>query len=330
MRCYCYACNQEVEAQLAKRKVTRNIDGIKLTYDEQVLLCPVCGNEIYDAALSDRNIQTANELYRRSVGLITVAEIGHLFSKYNIGEKPLAQLLGWGEVTLVRYCKGAMPSKPYSDLLQSLDNPYVMLRLLKTNGSVLTSTARKKLASSIAREIGFIANKVFQVANFFLHKVNEEAGDFMTPLKLQKMVCLAQGWSLGFLGRPLFNQEIQAWQHGPVVYDLYEAYKAFKFNPIPALNSFDSSCFKDEEIAVLEMINDIFGVYNATFLENLTHKERPWQIVRKGLKDTESSQMIIAQDELRKYYQDVMKKYDIVTVKDTSKIESYLRDVCKP
>lgn len=324
MKRYCFACGKDVEAQPVQRQVTRKIDGVEIAYEEKVLLCPDCGNEIYDAGFSDANVQTANTLYRQEIGLITVAEIKELCAKYKIGEKPLAQLLGWGEVTLVRYCKGAMPSKQYSDVLKSLDNPFMMLKLFKANGECLTGAARKKLLASIEREINLKANKLFLVANFFLSKIDEASGDFMTPLKLQKMVCLAQGWALGLLNKPLFEQEIEAWSHGPVVYDLYEFYRDFKFNPIPALNDFDTSVFTTDELAVLTMVNDVFGVYNATFLENLTHKEKPWQTARGELNVAAPGHTRITKEKLRAYYQRVMQKFEINTAGEAKKIEKYI------
>jgi putative zinc finger/helix-turn-helix YgiT family protein len=324
MKRYCFACGKDVEAQPVQRRVTRKIDGVEIAYEEKVLLCPVCGNEIYDAGFSDANVQTANTLYRQEMGLVTVAEIKALCAKFKIGEKPLAQLLGWGEVTLVRYCKGAMPSKQYSDVLKSLENPFMMLKLFKANGDRLTGAARKKLGASIEREISVRTNKLLAVANYILSKVDEASGDFMTPLKLQKMVCLAQGWALGLLNRPLFEQEIEAWPHGPVVYDLYEFYKDFKFNPIPALSDCDTSVFTMEELAVLTMVNDVFGVYNATFLENLTHKEKPWQAARGELKVAAPCHTRIAKDKLLVYYQRVMQKFGITTAGEAKKIEKYV------
>lgn len=56
---------------------------------------------------------------------------------------------------------------------------------------------------------------VFDVANFFI-EVSPAFDDNMTQMKLYKMLYYAQGWSLVKLGRPLFDDEIQAWDYGPV------------------------------------------------------------------------------------------------------------------
>ncbi len=51
--------------------------------------------------------------------------------------------------------------------------------------------------------------------------VDREAGDVITQLKLQKLMYIAQGIHLALYDAPLFKEEIEAWQHGPVVRELY-------------------------------------------------------------------------------------------------------------
>ncbi len=47
----------------------------------------------------------------------------------------------------------------------------------------------------------------------------------VSNLKLQKLLYYAQGHRLGATGEPLFSDPIQAWAHGPVVAEVYHAYK---------------------------------------------------------------------------------------------------------
>lgn len=57
----------------------------------------------------------------------------------------------------------------------------------------------------------------------------------MTPMKLQKLLYYAQGYSLGMNGDPLFSEEIQAWQHGSVVPVVYKIYSKYGSNVITEL-----------------------------------------------------------------------------------------------
>ena len=71
--------------------------------------------------------------------------------------------------------------------------------------------------------------KVQDVAKFFIGYATEQAkngqGEPMTNLRLQQLLYLAQGWHLARYGKPLFEEEIKAWPCGPVVPEVYEAYK---------------------------------------------------------------------------------------------------------
>ena len=55
----------------------------------------------------------------------------------------------------------------------------------------------------------------------------------LTPLKLQKLLYLAQGWSYVWDNRPLFQNEFEAWQYGPVNAEVYEYYKRYGRAEIP-------------------------------------------------------------------------------------------------
>lgn len=72
------------------------------------------------------------------------------------------------------------------------------------------------------------------IANYFLELAARDHL-FIDPLKLQKLVYLAHGWSLLFLHRPLIRDRIEAWRYGPVVPDLYEEFKKFGGSAITEL-----------------------------------------------------------------------------------------------
>ncbi|MGS0941071.1 Panacea domain-containing protein [Pseudomonas luteola] len=117
----------------------------------------------------------------------------------------------------------------------------------------------------------------FDVAKYFLTKSNEEIGDVISNLKLQKLVYYAQGFSLALLREPLFDEPIEAWQHGPVVPQLYRAYRDHGASGIPCPQDFDQSSLTPEQTRLLDEIYDVYGQYSAWKLRQLTHAESPWQ-----------------------------------------------------
>lgn len=74
------------------------------------------------------------------------------------------------------------------------------------------------------------------VANWFLERCWREQG--VPPcdqMKLYKLVFYANAWFLGNGCGELFQEDIKAWPHGPVVPDLYGQFKGFGRNPITEL-----------------------------------------------------------------------------------------------
>ncbi|MGB8194071.1 MAG: type II toxin-antitoxin system antitoxin SocA domain-containing protein [Chitinophagaceae bacterium] len=50
---------------------------------------------------------------------------------------------------------------------------------------------------------------------------------FVTQMKLQKMVYFAHGYHLAKYDEPLIQEEFEAWKFGPVVYSLYNQFASF-------------------------------------------------------------------------------------------------------
>jgi uncharacterized phage-associated protein len=116
----------------------------------------------------------------------------------------------------------------------------------------------------------------FDVANFFLSKADEEAGDLISNLKLQKLVYYAQGFHLAMFGQPLFPEKIEAWVHGPVIPELYQKYKDCGSNPLPPPNNFDIDIFSSEILELLNDVQEVYGQFSAWKLRSMTHEEMPW------------------------------------------------------
>jgi len=113
------------------------------------------------------------------------------------------------------------------------------------------------------------------VADYFLSMSDEEAGDLLSNLKLQKLAYYAQGFHLALFDKPLFPESIQAWTHGPVVPDLYHRFKEYGSGAIP-VQTFDPSSMDDCVRSLLDEVYSVYGQYSAWKLRNLTHDEPTW------------------------------------------------------
>ncbi len=70
-----------------------------------------------------------------------------------------------------------------------------------------------------------------EAARYFLALQDDE--DSISNLKLQKLLYYAQGFSLALTGKPLFNDQIKAWIHGPVVPSVWADYRECGAGPVP-------------------------------------------------------------------------------------------------
>lgn len=113
------------------------------------------------------------------------------------------------------------------------------------------------------------------VAKYFVSVVDEEAGDSISNLKLQKLLYYAQGAYLALYDEPLFPEPIEAWMHGPVVPEVYRHYRKFGAGPIP-VDRINLQEYPARVREVLDEVNTVYGQFTASKLRAMTHLEPPW------------------------------------------------------
>ncbi len=116
------------------------------------------------------------------------------------------------------------------------------------------------------------------VANAFL-RIASEHGKKLTNMQVQKLVFMAQGYSLALLDRCIFEKNIHAWQWGPVVPSLYKALQPYGSGQVTQeLKAADSVLRDSEESGVLKGVWDAYGHYSGSQLSEITHRPgSPWK-----------------------------------------------------
>lgn len=115
-----------------------------------------------------------------------------------------------------------------------------------------------------------------QIAEYFLAQ-SESLEDGLSNLKVQKLCYYAQGFYLAAYDSPLFREKVMAWQHGPVVVELYHDYKIYGANNIPFDSGrFDLSVYDEDMRGLLDQIYEVYGQFSAWKLRNMAHEESPW------------------------------------------------------
>lgn len=120
------------------------------------------------------------------------------------------------------------------------------------------------------------------IADYFLAQISEECGDTISNLKLQKLVYYAQGFHLAVTGKPLFREQIKAWEHGPVVPQLWHRFKDYGAGALPKPKKVDFKSLSVDERELLDEVYKVFGQYSAWKLRNMTHAEPTWKDTPRG------------------------------------------------
>lgn len=323
---FCIECSKEVMYNIKTERVKLNVRGLEFSCIEHSAICKECGNEIYVPEVNDANVDAREDGYRKASRLITISEIQEIMSKYNIGAGPLAKLLGFGDITINRYINGQLPSRDHSEKLLNLKhNRELMKQLLMRGKDKISNVAYEKCNDKIKELDGLYSkNKIDLVARYFL----KNGGD-ITPMALQKLLYYAQSFYFAIFNESLFENDCQAWAHGPVYPEVYYKYKNYGFNPIENIFDNQESDFnelKTREIQFFDMILKAFGCYSGKVLSIMTHNEKPWIITRGSLQPEDRSITVIDKKLIRKYFEDVVESYNII---NTCDIANYSTDMCR-
>lgn len=321
---FCEKCRDTVEYNVKMVEKEKEIKGKVIKYVGRVAYCDECKEEIFVPEIRDYNLKELDSAYRESENLIRIADIEKILVKYDIGKRPLSILLGWGEGTLTRYVDGDTPSKPYSDVLKRiLEDKAYYLEILEQNKNKISPVAFRKsraVVEGITRTMGDEVSKLESAVRYLLIQTSE-----ITPLALQKLLYFAQGFKKAFTDTFMFEEDCEAWAHGPVYRDVYHKYREYGYSPIEEGHvSYENINLTNDDKELLNHIILYFGCYSGKILENMTHSEEPWRLARRGVVDGERSERVIEKQDIEVYFKNVKEKYKMLNFTD---IKDYTKDL---
>ena len=154
-----------------------------------------------------------------------------------------------------------------------------------------------------------------KVSLYFVKKGIEEDLP-VDQMKLQKLVYFAHGYHLAVYNEPLIEEDIQAWKYGPVVPEIYHAFKFYSNEPIQTLKyvskvsgfgffkvSKDETEFDRNALDSLNTSWKLLKQISGPQLSNWTHKEEsPWsQYYKEKLND-----QVIPNEDIKKYFKEFL------------------------
>lgn len=156
------------------------------------------------------------------------------------------------------------------------------------------------------------------VASYFLSKTDPNREINFTNMMLQKHLYYAQGYHLALYDELLFDNPIEAWDHGPVVYDVWLKYNDQGNNPLPSI---PENALPPIDRKVSRFLDDIFNNlmgYSAFALRQKTHEEAPWkQHYKKHARRT-----VIPNDAIKCYFRDIVKIPSLSTSRAINAIQN--------
>lgn len=141
---------------------------------------------------------------------------------------------------------------------------------------------------------------VKEIAEWFVSKAADDVnsgGEFLTKLKLQKLLYYAQGFYFAFNNKKLFRDKIIHMPYGPAVKTLLDDLKDRHNEPIKTLGVSIGN-FTNDVTAILNLVYKNLGQYSAYKLVEMTHSEDPWLNTEQG------QEISVAEigDYFKKYY----------------------------
>lgn len=120
-----------------------------------------------------------------------------------------------------------------------------------------------------------------QIANWFVNRAKKENRQ-MSIMQLLKLVYIAHGWHLEMRKSPLIANKIEAWKYGPVIPDVYRAFRSQGVNvttPVPD----HSTEIAPSDAHLLEQIYSLYGNMPALRLSDITHEAgSPWDVATRN------------------------------------------------
>jgi len=153
------------------------------------------------------------------------------------------------------------------------------------------------------------------IANYFINKSVIESKEDLTLMKLMKLIYIAHGWKLALSGESLIQENIQAWQFGPVIESIYHEFKQFGNRHIdglaPKIRNTDTSEIEffeieknDEETkSLLDKIWEVYKKFTGIELSNWSHEEGgPWYDIYVRNHGDKKRGSVISNENIKEYF----------------------------
>ncbi len=225
----------------------------------------------------------------------TKEQLLSMMQRYDIGKKPLAKLLGWGETTVMRYLDGIEPNAEFARRITQLcDNPWAYAALLQENGGSITGTAYQKTKRAVYREI--FCDRSTEAMQYVVALAD---GD-IAPYRVVAVLYYAQVCSLVLRGEPLFEEEADFSARQSIVYP--RLYREMRNYGVKVMHP-EISSLAQEEQEYLTAVWQVLNGYSPNAIKTVLLKDK--RKIRRNLKNRADH---VALEQLKGQYDNSFRK----------------------
>ncbi len=306
----CLSCMEEHDVQVVALLEENIFNGKVVQYTAIYEYCENADEYTQTEEMIRINDITFKDAYKKQMNLLASSEIIEIRNIYDVSQKDLAIILGWGQATITRYEKYQVQDTAHDDVLRKIkEDPKWFLKLLERSKEWLSNKAYKKYhnrANSIIKskkndfvkeliEIQYIdiseeeqivggtkldLDKVVEVVNLFSLEVQN-----LYKVKLMKYLWYADSLNYKRTGKSITGLGYRALPMGavPEAHDLIisldnihfeevliNGNTAYKFEHVPGIGIKKLS---GDEVAVINEVIKQFGKMNSQEIIDHMHEE---------------------------------------------------------
>lgn len=320
MKHICPNCEKVTECSQHEVQEMYTIKGEEISVNVNFFTCKECNEKFEKSDEGEDYLQLAYNKYRQMHDMIQPEDIANFRKSYNLTQKELSGLLGWGGATLSRYENGALQDTTHDKILKLVIKPDNLLSLVKAQHGILDNAKKNKLIDILGKQIedscsfnAIITNRLADhqpsiesgFKRFDFNKFSQAILFFTKEKVFKSKLCKLMFYTdFKFYKENAISITGSKYAHGlhgpiPDHFDLLFASLIHENKIVTEEQIFDNftgelyfseqesnlGVFSNDEIETLVNTKNYFKDFTATQIRELSHKER-------GYKETSDGQII--------------------------------------
>jgi len=311
---FCTNCNKKVNYSIRKN-IIQEYKGQIVNVEENIAVCDECGKDIFATDIESDNLKRLYAKYVEITGIISSEEIIKFREKYDLSQRDLVSLLGWGKMTINRYERGALPSKSHSDILKDIisseesfkrkvEEAYEALRINEKNYNKLINFFQSSKKNIIKTLLEVELSHEEDILNGFRKFEVERVETLISYIadKVDNLYKTSLNKYLWFIDFESFKENVRSitglryvkQQYGPVIENkgyeelinllddkFYKEETEDNYNnstttKLISKKNYDMSIYAQEELDVIDSVIKKFKDISCSKISDESHKEAGW------------------------------------------------------